>query len=226
MEAEADYDMVRSCRNILGAFLFSGEEVEKKISVLSGGERARVCLAHLLLKPSNLLILDEPTNHLDLISKDVLKQAIETYQGTVIIISHDRDFLDGLVDKVIEFKDHGVKEHACSMNEFFEIRKLEDFRALEQEKKNAVIAQTAKPAGMSQEERKEQEKVRKQLKNKIDQLEKEVSLLETDIQAITKEIAANPTDIKLAQKYTILEKDLEKAMEHWEIEQNNWEALG
>jgi predicted nuclease with TOPRIM domain len=89
-----------------------------------------------------------------------------------------------------------------------------------------VIAQTAKPAGMSQEERKEQEKVRKQLKNKIDQLEKEVSLLETSIQALTKEIADNPTDIKLAQKYTILEKDLEKAMEHWEIEQNNWEALG
>lgn len=226
MEAEADFDMVRSCRNILGAFLFSGEEVEKKISVLSGGERARVCLAHLLLKPSNLLILDEPTNHLDLISKDVLKQAIETYQGTVIIISHDRDFLDGLVDKVIEFKDHGVKEHACSMNEFFEIRKLEDFRALEQEKKNAAIAQAAKPAAMSQEEKKEQDKVRKQLKNKIDQLEKEVSLLETAIQALTKEIAENPTDIKLAQKYTILEKDLEKAMEHWEIEQNNWEALG
>ena len=118
-------------RDILGAFLFKGEDVDKKVAVLSGGERARLAMAKLILKPYNLLALDEPTNHMDLLSKDILKQALQRYDGTLIIVSHDRDFLDGLVNKIYEFKDGRVKEHLGGVNDFLERKRLENLTDLE-----------------------------------------------------------------------------------------------
>ena len=118
-------------RDLLGAFMFGGEESSKKVKVLSGGERTRLAILKLLLEPFNLLILDEPTNHLDLRTKDVLKQALQDYDGTLIVVSHDRDFLDGLVTKVYEFGGGRVREHLCGIYEFLESRRLENLQELE-----------------------------------------------------------------------------------------------
>ena len=120
--------------DLLGAFMFSGEDTQKKVKVLSGGERVRLCMVKLLLQPVNLLILDEPTNHLDMKTKDILKQALKDYDGTLILVSHDRDFLDGLVTKVYEFGDKRVKEHLCGIYEFLEKKKLENLQELERKK--------------------------------------------------------------------------------------------
>ena len=120
--------------DLLGAFMFGGEDTQKKVKVLSGGERVRLCMVKLLLQPVNLLILDEPTNHLDMKTKDILKQALKDYDGTLILVSHDRDFLDGLVTKVYEFGDKRVKEHLCGIYEFLEKKKLESLQELERKK--------------------------------------------------------------------------------------------
>ena len=120
--------------DLLGAFMFGGEDTQKKVKVLSGGERVRLCMVKLLLQPVNLLILDEPTNHLDMKTKDILKQALKDYDGTLILVSHDRDFLDGLVTKVYEFGDKRVKEHLCGIYEFLEKKKLENLQELERKK--------------------------------------------------------------------------------------------
>ena len=130
-------------RDILGAFLFKGEDVDKKVAVLSGGERARLAMAKLILKPYNLLALDEPTNHMDLLSKDILKQALQRYDGTLIIVSHDRDFLDGLVNKIYEFKDGRVKEHLGGVNDFLERKRLENLTDLERRTPAATAAAAA-----------------------------------------------------------------------------------
>ena len=124
-------DIRTKLRDILAAFLFKGEDIDKKVAVLSGGERARLAMAKLMLKPHNLLALDEPTNHMDLISKDILKQALQAYDGTLVIVSHDRDFLDGLVDKVYEFRDGKVKEHLGGIGDFLERKKMENLNELE-----------------------------------------------------------------------------------------------
>ena len=130
-------------RDILGAFLFKGEDVDKKVAVLSGGERARLAMAKLILKPYNLLALDEPTNHMDLLSKDILKQALQRYDGTLIIVSHDRDFLDGLVNKIYEFKDGRVKEHLGGVNDFLERKRLENLTDLERRTPAAAASAAA-----------------------------------------------------------------------------------
>ena len=128
-------DVRNKIRDLLGAFMFGGEESTKKVKVLSGGERTRLAILKLLLEPVNLLILDEPTNHLDLKTKDVLKQALLDYDGTLIVVSHDRDFLDGLVTKVYEFGGGRVKEHLCGIYEFLEARKMENLQELERKNK-------------------------------------------------------------------------------------------
>ncbi|MFA5469276.1 MAG: ATP-binding cassette domain-containing protein, partial [Bacteroidales bacterium] len=125
-------------RDILGAFMFGGEASDKKVKVLSGGERSRLAMIRLLLEPANLLILDEPTNHLDMPSKDVLKAAIKAFEGTVILVSHDREFLDGLVEKVYEFGQQKVREHLCDIHQFLEKKKLDNLKQLEQNPLNAV----------------------------------------------------------------------------------------
>ena len=128
-------DVRNKIRDLLGAFMFGGEESTKKVKVLSGGERTRLAILKLLLEPVNLLILDEPTNHLDLKTKDVLKQALLDYDGTLIVVSHDRDFLDGLVNKVYEFGGGRVREHLCGIYEFLETRKMENLQELERKNK-------------------------------------------------------------------------------------------
>ena len=133
-------------RDILGAFLFKGEDVDKKVAVLSGGERARLAMAKLILKPYNLLALDEPTNHMDLLSKDILKQALQRYDGTLVIVSHDRDFLDGLVNKIYEFKDGRVKEHLGGVNDFLERKRLENLTDLERRTPAATATAAARTA--------------------------------------------------------------------------------
>lgn len=124
-------ELKSNTKNLLGAFMFSGDDIDKKVKVLSGGERTRLAMIKLLLQPVNLLILDEPTNHLDLRTKDVLKQALQDFDGTLIVVSHDRDFLDGLVSKVYEFGHGRVREHLCGIYEFLETKKMESLQELE-----------------------------------------------------------------------------------------------
>ncbi len=213
MEDEAPYDMVKACRGILGAFLFSGEDVDKKISVLSGGERARVCLAQMLLQPTNLLILDEPTNHLDMNSKDRLKQAISDYKGTVIIVSHDRDFLTDLADKVFEFNQGTVKEYLGGMSDFFEKKKLESFRQYESEGADTDRGGSTevRESKLSNEDNLSQ----KEIKNSIKRLEDEIEKLEGEIQKIKTDLSNNYT-VADSNKLKMKQEDLDEKMGEWE----------
>ena len=218
MEDTAPNDMRAQVRNILGAFMFSGDDATKKISVLSGGERARVCLAQLLLNPSNVLILDEPTNHLDLRAKDVLKDAISKYPGTVIVVSHDRDFLVGLTDKTFEFKDGIVQEHVGDVNAFFEERRVANFREVELTPQN-VPSNSARKETIAPTV-KVDDKEAKRIKNQISKLEEEISIKEFDIKKIEEKIEALSEDGKYDA--TVIEqlgkekKALEKLMQDWE----------
>jgi ATP-binding cassette, subfamily F, member 3 len=175
-------DVRTKLRDILGSFLFGGEDVDKKVSVLSGGERGRLALAKLLLEPVNLLVLDEPTNHLDMHSKDVLKQALQKYDGAMIIVSHDRDFLSGLTSKVYEFKDKNVKQHIGDVYEFLDKVKatsIQEFSA-----KPKVVEVKTESKKETKEElhlRKEREKEIRNAKNRADRLEQEISKLEKEI---------------------------------------------
>jgi len=208
-------------RDILGAFLFSGEDVDKKVSVLSGGERSRLALACMLLQPYNLLLLDEPTNHLDLRSKQVLKDALMNYDGTLILVSHDRDFLDGLVDKIFEFRNKKIREYTGDIYEFLRRRKLDRLQDIErkslvrQEKKKDEKASEAK---MQYEEKKELEKKARKIKTRIQKSEEIISNLEQRIEELV-EILANPETISDQDdpfgEYGRLKEKLEKEMENW-----------
>lgn len=175
-------DVRTKLRDILGSFLFGGEDVDKKVSVLSGGERGRLALAKLLLEPVNLLVLDEPTNHLDMHSKDVLKQALQKYDGAMIIVSHDRDFLSGLTSKVYEFKDKNVKQHIGDVYEFLDKVKatsIQEFSA--KPKVVEVKTESKKETKEEQHLRKEREKEIRNARNRADRLEQEISKLEKEI---------------------------------------------
>ncbi len=214
-------DVRTKIRDILGAFLFSGEEVDKKVKVLSGGERSRLAMAKLLLEPYNLLVLDEPTNHLDMHSKDILKNALQNFKGTIIIVSHDREFLDGLVDKVFEFRNKNIKEHLGGIYEFLQKRKLENLQQLEQKVKEKNLKKD-----QSNTVHKEAYLERKELDKKIRKAEKDVHSSEQKIEKLEKEIAeiniklSDPEqinhDLSLFSRYEELKKLLEKEMEHWE----------
>ena len=219
MEDTAPNEIRAQVRNILGAFMFSGDDATKKISVLSGGERARVCLAHLLLNPSNTLILDEPTNHLDIRAKEVLKDAISKYPGTVIVVSHDRDFLAGMTNKVFEFKDGMVKEHAGDVEAFFEERRLANFREVE------LSPQMSQQSMVNGQEKKDVTKQTntnqdKQLKNKISKLEEEIGIKEFDIKKLEEKIEQLSEDGKYDEQIVLQlgteKKALEKLMLKWE----------
>ncbi len=215
-------DVRTKIRDILGAFMFGGEASDKKVAVLSGGERSRLAMIRLLLEPVNLLILDEPTNHLDMRSKDVLKEAILVFDGTVIIVSHDREFLDGLVDKVYEFGNQRVKEHLGGIYEFLERKKLESLQELERNNSLKIDTEATKDTGISDnklsyEERKEQARIKKRLENKITETEKEITRLESEITSLesrmnTIEGASNPT---LFTQHGELQKHLAEAMDRW-----------
>ncbi len=211
---------VSQLRDLLGAFLFRGEEIEKKVSVLSGGERARLGMAKLMLRSCNLLALDEPTNHMDIRSKDVLKEALAKYDGTLIVVSHDRDFLSGLVDKLYEVRDGKVREHLGDVSSFLEKRKLESLSELERKFPKPVAKKNEDAAKAFQKGRAES-KERKKLLARIDFVEKKVSSLEDEMTEIEKKLASpeeNDDILELTRDY--LEKKLEK-----EAFESEWEDL-
>jgi ATP-binding cassette subfamily F protein 3 len=225
-------DVRTKIRDILGAFLFRGEDVDKKVSVLSGGERNRLAMVKLMLQPYNLLILDEPTNHLDMRSKDILKNALNRYKGTVIVVSHDREFLDGLVSKVYEFRDGKVKEHLGGIYEFLGKRKLENLKELETRKQ--IEKEEKDNSGQSDRkqewlDRKEQDKVLRKVASQIEKVEKEISELENKI-AEMDSILSNPEgtaiDDDFFKEYESLKAKLNSTMHRWEQLHYEMEILG
>ena len=212
---EAEYasteETRKQVRDVLGAFLFSGETVEKKVSVLSGGERNRLALSKLLLKPFNVLVMDEPTNHLDIQSKEILKQALKNFDGTLILVSHDREFLDGLAQKVFEFRDGKVNEFLGGITEYLAERKAQGFREIEKvELENVKPVKEVKPQ-LSQEEVKEQ----KRIQNKVNKLEEEIAGLETEISNLEKKFETSHSDEDL-KRYDEVKLKLEDKMQEWE----------
>ena len=187
-------DIRTRLRDILGAFLFRGEDIDKKVKVLSGGERSRLAMARLMLEPYNLLVLDEPTNHMDMRSKDILKRAIQKYDGTVIVVSHDRDFLDGIVDRIYEFRDGGVKEYLGGIYYFLEKRKVDSLQEIER-KDSPVVAAAAtstkesSSGKLSYEQRKEQEKLLRKLRKAVETIEAELADIEQKIAAYDEKFA-------------------------------------
>lgn len=203
-------------RDILGSFLFRGDEVDKYVRVLSGGERNRLALAKMLLQPFNVLVMDEPTNHLDIKSKNVLKQALQNFDGTLILVSHDRDFLQGLTNKVYEFKDGQIKEYLGDIDFYLEERKVADFRAIE--KKQVQVEKKEKPVGKPADP--EVQKKIKSLKNKLGSAENEIAQLEKKIAAIDHDLLMD-YDATIAkpnffESYQKKKKNLEDLMKSWE----------
>lgn len=216
-------DSFLKIRGILGAFLFSGEDVEKKIKVLSGGEKSRVSMAKLLLEPINFLILDEPTNHLDIVSKEVLKQAIQNFQGTVIIVSHDRDFLQGLTTKIFEFTPGGIKEHLCDINEFLAKKNAASFREIELNKKMKQEGKkTEAPKTVETLPKKQDDKELKRVKNALASTEKRIEDFESQIKVMDEQLADPATyqkiqnDTSFFSKYNSLKSELDSEMNRWE----------
>ena len=216
----AQGDIRTKIRDILGAFMFGGEASEKKVKVLSGGERSRLAMIRLLLEPVNLLILDEPTNHLDMRSKDVLKNALKEFDGTVIVVSHDRDFLDGLVEKVYEFGNKRVTEHLGGIYDFLEKKKLQSLQELERgtkEPKNPINEETPTQNKLSYEARKEQNKLIKKLERTIAESEKKIEQIENAIKEIEQKLATpeGASDTSLYTQYANLKKELSEVMDQW-----------
>lgn len=206
-------------RDMLGAFLFSGEEVEKKVKVLSGGERNRLALCKMLLKPFNVLVMDEPTNHLDIASKNVLKEALKTFEGTLILVSHDRDFLQGLTNKVYEFKNKKIKEYLGDIDYYLEAHNISDLREVE---KRTILKNETETVSSSKEsylENKQKEKELNQLKNKLSKVEKQIAVIEAEILSLDAEIFENPDVVNNNPNFFIdyqkKKEDLDELMEAW-----------
>ena len=214
-------DIRTKIRDILGAFMFGGEASDKKVSVLSGGEKTRLAMIRLLLEPVNLLILDEPTNHLDMRTKDVLKKAISEFDGTVIIVSHDREFLDGLVEKVYEFGGGRVREHLGGIYDSLEKKKIDSLRQLEVAQKSASDkgVQAAKSEGKtSYEERKELARRIKKAERTVAAIEEEISGIEYAIDILEQKLSTpdGAADMQLYEEHGKLKKQLDEVMERWE----------
>lgn len=213
-------DIRTRLRDILGAFLFRGEDIDKKVKVLSGGERSRLAMARLMLEPYNLLILDEPTNHMDMRSKDILKSAIQKFDGTVVVVSHDREFLDGMVDKVYEFRDGGVREYLGGIYYFLEKRKIENLHEIER-KSSASSEQSSKAESatgkLSYEQKKEQEKAIRKIRKNIESIENELGGIEKQIADYdAKFAAATSYDADDYKAYDELKKRYDHMMHEWE----------
>ncbi len=242
-------DIRTKIRDILGAFLFGGEDVDKKVKVLSGGERSRLAIAKLMLEPYNLLVLDEPTNHLDMRSKDVLKQALLKYEGTLIMVSHDRDFLDGLVDRVYEFTNMRIKEHLGGIYDFMKTKKIDSFKEIERktdpqpqvqtktqqtkenDKKTIIEVKKQTPSKVNYTDRKEQEKLVRKAANKVKESEQKIENLEKSIKE-TDDIIANPElfakiedTVLFFKKYEDQKRQLDIEMAYWEQYQMELEEL-
>ncbi len=215
-------DIRTKIRDILGAFLFRGEDVEKKVSVLSGGERNRLAMVKLMLQPYNLLVLDEPTNHLDMRSKDILKDALAKFKGTVIVVSHDREFLNGLISKVYEFRDGSVNEHIGGIYNFLAKRKLENLKELETQKEKEKTEKSNLGISDRKQEwlnRKEQDKIIRKVASQVEKVEASISKLETQI-AQKDTILCNPSNACINDdffaEYEALKTELNKTMHKWE----------
>ena len=202
-------------RDILGSFLFRGEEVEKYVRVLSGGERNRLALAKLMLQPFNVLVMDEPTNHLDIKSKNVLKEALKRFEGTLLIVSHDRDFLQGLTTTVYEFRDHQIKEYLGDIDYYLEKRAVENLREIE--KKDPKVK--SKTTTATKDSYKDQKKI-KSLNNQLSNIESEVNKLERQMKTMDDELAADyektSANPEFFDKYQAKKKKVEQLMEKWE----------
>ena len=230
-------DIRTKIRDILGAFMFGGPASDKKVKVLSGGEKTRLAMIRLLLEPVNLLILDEPTNHLDMTTKDILKQAIKDFNGTVIVVSHDREFLDGLVEKVYEFGGGKVKECLGGIYEFLEKKKLATLAELEsapqpakQQSKPQTPARTKekeeRPAPrMTYTEQREREKMVKRAEKKVKDAEADIASIEQEIADTESKIAAGETSNEIFETHAALQKKLDNAMSLWEIATIDLEEL-
>ena len=211
-------DIRTRLRDILGAFLFRGEDIDKKVKVLSGGERSRLAMARLMLEPYNLLVLDEPTNHMDMRSKDILKRALQKYDGTVILVSHDRDFLDGIVDRIYEFRDGGVKEYLGGIYYFLEKRKVESLQEIERKDTPAIAAPKENSTGkLSYEQKKEQEKLLRKLRKAVETIEAELAEIEEKIAAYDEKFAT-ATEYNEADyaAYNDLKTQYDHQMHEWE----------
>ncbi len=218
-----DYEAVGDIRSrindLLGAFMFGGEASEKKVKVLSGGEKARLAMLKLLLQPVNLLILDEPTNHLDMRTKDILKSAIADFDGTVIVVSHDRDFLDGLVGKVYEFGNHRVREHLCGIYEFLEKKKIQSLHELEIKDKTVAPQQekVITASKLCYQEQKEHEREIRRAEKRVKQLEQQIADTEAAIAEIEEQLSqGNASDPEIFSRHAALNQELENVMLEWE----------
>ena len=211
-------DIRTRLRDILGAFLFRGEDIDKKVKVLSGGERSRLAMARLMLEPYNLLILDEPTNHMDMRSKDILKEALMKFDGTVVVVSHDREFLDGLVDRIYEFRDGGVREYLGDIWYFLEKRKVESLQDIERHDKPAAQKVVESNTGkLSYEQKKEQEKLLRKLRKNVEMIEEQLATIEKEIADFDAKFAvATEYNADDYTKYNALKERYDQLMHEWE----------
>lgn len=224
-------DIRTRIRDILGAFMFGGETVDKKVKVLSGGERSRLAMIKMLLEPVNLLILDEPTNHLDMRSKDVLKEAIRDFDGTVIVVSHDREFLDGLVTKVYEFGGGRVREHLGGIYDFLRKKNIENLNMLgasqQQTKQTAEAAQEPAAGKLSYEAQKEQAKKIRKAEKEVENCEKEIEQLEARIAEVEQKLATpeGAADLSLCMEHGKMKEQMDQLVEKWEQASSELEEL-
>lgn len=233
IEDASPEEMRKHARSMLGAFMFRGEDVDKKVKVLSGGERGRLALCKLLLNPINFLVMDEPTNHLDMNSKDVLKQSLQAFDGTLLVVSHDREFLEGLVTKTIEFRDQKVKTILGGIEYYLEQRKLESMREVEAKsaQKNVQKAKEADNSGLNYKQRRQLEKDLRSVVRKLEEVEQEIENLEEEINAWDEQLA-DPQECKALMadpdfypKYEEKKSVISGKMELWELLNEEKEAL-
>ena len=227
----------------MASFLFRGEDIDKKVSILSGGEKARLSMAKLLLEPANLLVLDEPTNHLDMRSKDILKQALINYDGTLIVVSHDRDFLDGMVNIVYEFRHQKIKQHLGGIGDFLYHKKLENMRQFEMGQKSETPALAKNPKAdeqktkaqpvatqskLSYEEQKEQERRQRKAKKAVEDSEALIVEYEAAIAEMDNQLANHPENAttEFFEKYEAAKKQLADELNNWERLTMELEGLG
>jgi ATP-binding cassette subfamily F protein 3 len=216
-------------RDMLAAFLFRGEDVDKKVKVLSGGERSRLALVKLLMEPFNLLVLDEPTNHLDMRSKDILKQALTRYDGTLIVVSHDRDFLDGLVTKVYEFRHTRIRENIGGIYDYLRKKKLASLRDIE--KREAAVRENGKTENANKQkylERKENERNLRKLRRKLENSEDGIKALEDELKRIEAVLTANTSPAEteeLYRNYEALKVKLNEEMNNWTVCSHEYEEF-
>jgi ATP-binding cassette, subfamily F, member 3 len=212
----------KQVRGLLGSFLFGNDDIDKKVQVLSGGERGRLALCKLLLEPYNLLLMDEPTNHLDIRSKDILKQALIDYEGTVVMVSHDRDFMKGICNRLFEFRDGQVKEHICDIEEFMQLRKVERLNELDLDKKEkqqekVVVKKEVKEVNPN-------DVVQKQIKQQIKKTEETIERLETEIKALDEKLS-NPDEYARLMNDQVFFSNYNKLKKQLDEEMNKWEDL-